>query len=45
MSTSINLLDRNFKANDIDIMVFEPSVLFPPRLSLGGIDDMAQMLS
>ena len=30
MSTSITLLDRNFNANDVDIMVFEPCVLFPP---------------
>ena len=29
MSTSIILLDQNFNANDIDIMVFE-SVLSPP---------------
>ena len=35
MSTSINLLDQNFNANDVDIMVFEPSVLFPPP-QLGG---------
>ena len=45
MSTSIILLDQNFSANDVDIMVFEPSVLFPPhRRSLGGIDDMVQIL-
>ena len=30
MSTSIFLLDQNFNANYVDIMVFEPSVLFPP---------------
>ena len=45
MSTSIILLDQNFNANDVDIMVFEPSVILkrppPPRRSLGGgIDDM-----
>ena len=36
MSTSISLLDQNFNANDVDIMVFEPSVLSPPPRSLGG---------
>ena len=30
MSASIILLDQNFNANYVDIMVFEPSVLFPP---------------
>ena len=30
MWTSISLLDQNFNANDVDIMVFEPSVLFLP---------------
>ena len=41
MSTSISLLDQNFNANDVDIMVFEPSVLFPlPQLFFGEIDDM-----
>ena len=29
MSTSVILLDQNFNANDVDILVFEPSVLFP----------------
>ena len=38
MSTSIILLDQNFNANYVDIMVFEPSVS-SPRRSLG-IDDM-----
>ena len=36
ISTSIILLDQNFKAHDVDIMVFEPSVLLnppPPRRS------------
>ena len=28
MSTSIILLDQNFNAIDVDIMVFEPSVLY-----------------
>ena len=34
MSTSIIFLDRNVNANDVDIMVFEPSVLskMPIRL-------------
>ena len=30
MSTTIITLDQNFNANYVDIMVFEPSVLFPP---------------
>ena len=47
MSTSIILLDQNFNANDI--IVFEPSVLFPTTPSPapqfgGGIDDMVQKL-
>ena len=40
MLTSIILLDQNFSANDVDIMVFEPSVLFPPAAVWGEIDDM-----
>ena len=42
MSTSIILLDQNFSANDVDIMVFEPSVLLPPPQfgGGGGVDDM-----
>ena len=43
MSTSIILSDQNSSANDVDIMVFEPSVLFPPP-QFGGIDDMVQIL-
>ena len=36
MSTSIILLDQNFNASNVDIMVFKPCVLFPrPRRSLG----------
>ena len=35
MSTSNILLDRNFNGIDVDIMVFEPSVLYPPP-QLGG---------
>ena len=42
-STSIILLDQNFNVNDVDIIVFEPSVLC--RRSLGGIDDMVQFFS
>ena len=42
MSTSITLLDQNFSVNDVDIMVFEPSVLFPPPQFGGGVDDMVQ---
>ena len=30
MSISIILLDQTSNANDVDIMVFGPSVLFPP---------------
>ena len=41
MSTSIILLDQNSNANDVDIMVFEPRVLFAPAAVWGGgIDDM-----
>ena len=43
MSTSIILLDQKFNANGVDIMVFEPSLLFPPCRSLGGIDHMVQI--
>ena len=42
MSTSLILLEQTFNANDVDIMVFEPSVL-SPRRSLGGIDDMIRL--
>ena len=35
MSTSIILLDKNFNANDVDIMLFEPSVLFTPAVGGG----------
>ena len=44
MSTSTILLDQNSNANNVDIMVFEPSLLFPSCRSLGGggIDDMVQ---
>ena len=41
MSTSFILLEQNFTANDVAIMVFEPSIL-SPRRSLGGIDDIVQ---
>ena len=40
MSESIILLDQIFSANNVDIMIFEPSVLFPPRRRVGEIDDM-----
>ena len=30
MSTLITLLDENFDANDVNIMVFEPCIVFPP---------------
>ena len=36
MSTSIILLDQIFNGNDVDIMVFEPCVLFPPPAAVGG---------
>ena len=36
MSTSITLLDQNSNVNDVDIMVFEPCVLFSPSGRLGG---------
>ena len=39
MSTSIILLDQNFNANNVAIMVFEPSVSIndpPPPPQLGG---------
>ena len=42
MSTSIILLEQNVNANDVDIMVFESSVLFPQVW--GGIDDMVPIL-
>ena len=44
MSTSIVLLDQNFNAIDVDIMVFESSVLFSPAAVWGGggIDDMVR---
>ena len=41
MSTSISLLDQTFSTNDVGIMIFEPSVLFPiGSFAGGGIDDM-----
>ena len=40
MSTSITLLDQNFNANDVDIMVFEPCVLFSTCGNLGEIEHM-----
>ena len=37
MSTSVILLERNFSANDVDIIVFEPCFLsFHYRGRLGG---------
>ena len=43
MSTSIILLDENFNAHDVDIIVFEPSVLSPAAVwGGGGIDDMVR---
>ena len=45
MSTSIILLDQNSNANDVDIMVFEPCVLFSPCGCLGGgIEHMVQSI-
>ena len=40
MSTSIIIVDQKFNANYVDIMVFEPSVLFPPAAVWGGIEHM-----
>ena len=46
MSTSIISLDQNFNANDVDIMVFEPSCFYglihPDAVGGGGVDDMVQ---
>ena len=42
MSTSINLLDQNFNANDVDIVVFVPSFLFFPAAVWEGVDDMVR---
>ena len=43
MSTSINLFDQISNVNDVDIMVFEHSLLFPPSAVWGGgIDDMVR---
>ena len=45
MLTSIISLDQTFNANDVDILVFEPSVLFPPPSQFGGgIDDRVRIL-
>ena len=38
MSTSTILLDQKFNANDVDIMVFEPCVLFRRRRLGGGLN-------
>ena len=40
MSTSIILLDQNFNANYVDIIVFEPSVLLNTR-----VDPLTTMLA
>ena len=44
MSASTILLDQNLNANDVDIMVFEPSVLFTPPPLLSYLDDMVRQL-
>ena len=46
MSTSIILLDENFNANDVDIMVFEPCVclISPCRRSAGNIEHMVRKM-
>ena len=41
MSTSIISLDQTFNANIVDIRVFEPCSLSPPR-QLGGVRSMVQ---
>ena len=38
----IILLDQNFNANDVDIMIFERCLFFFPCRCLGGIEDMVQ---
>ena len=43
MSTSIIFLNQNFNANDVEIMVFEPSVLFLPPQFRGEINDMVHL--
>ena len=40
MSTSIISLDQNSNANGVDIIVFEPSLSFPPAAVWGGINDI-----
>ena len=43
MSTSIISLDQTFNANIVDIRVFEPCSLSPPRqLGGGGVRSMVQ---
>ena len=44
LSTSIILLNQSFNANDVDIMVFAPCVLFPPAAAWGKIDDMVRKI-
>ena len=46
MPRSVILLDQVFNANDVDIMVFESCVLFPPAAAWGGggIEHMVQIL-
>ena len=40
MSASIILLDQNFNANDVDIMVFQPCILFSPW---GGLNPLSNI--
>ena len=40
MSTRNFLLYQNSNANNVDIMVYEPSLLFPPAAVWGGINDL-----
>ena len=44
MSTSIILLDQNFDANDVDITVFQHSILFSPAAVWGGGEQMTWSL-
>ena len=44
MSTSIIFLDEFFNANDVDIMVFEPCVLFHPGAAWDEIQNMVRQM-
>ena len=42
---SIILLDQNFNANDVDIMVFEPSALLPTAAVVWGRTENTPLLN